>query len=81
LHREVFQIQFLTAANGRQPRLVDAAAQREIHGGSRAADLGPEAFSNEWDVTGVIGMTVAGKDGVGAANNIQDRFFVGFPFF
>jgi hypothetical protein len=29
----------------------------------------------------VIGMTVAGEDVVGAANNIQDRFFVGFPFF
>jgi hypothetical protein len=81
LHREVFQIQFLTAANGPQPRLVDAAAQREIHGGSRAADLGPEVFSNESDVTAVIGMSVAGEDIVGAANNIQDRFFVGFPFF
>jgi hypothetical protein len=44
-HREVFQIQFLTAANGRQPRLVDAAAQREIHGGSGADDLGPERLA------------------------------------
>ncbi len=66
LHREVFEIQFLAAANGRQLGFIDTGAQREIHGGSGAEDLGPEALGDEWDVTDMISVTVAGEDVVGA---------------
>ena len=81
VHREVFKVQSLAADNRRQPGFVYACAQQEIDSGFGADDLGPEAFGNEWDVTDMIGVTVAGEDVVGAANNIQDRLFVGFPFF
>ena len=81
LHREVFEIQFLAAANSRQQRFVDACAQGEIYRGSGADDLGPEALGDEWDITNMVGVTVAREDVVGAADNIQDSLFVGFPFF
>src|SRR5688572_5006856 len=81
LHREVFEIQFLAAANGRQLGFIDTGAQREIHSGSGAEDLGPKALGDEWDVTDMISVTVAGEDVVAAADNSKDRLFVGLPFF
>jgi hypothetical protein len=81
LHREVFEIQFLAAANRRQLGFIDTGAQREIHCGSGAEDLGAGPLGDEWDVTDMIGVTVAGEDVVGATDNIQDLRFVGLPFF
>ncbi|HKX51788.1 MAG TPA: hypothetical protein VJQ48_15265 [Candidatus Binatia bacterium] len=60
---------------------IDTGAEREIHSGSGAEDLGPEPLSDEWDVTDMISVTVAGEDVVGAADNFKDRLFVGLPFF
>ena len=81
LHREVFEIQFLAAANCRQLGFIDGGAQREIHSRSGSDHLGAEALRDERDITDMIGVTVAGEDIVGAADNIKDRLFVGFPFF
>ncbi len=67
LHREVFEIQFLAAANSRHLRFVDACAQGEIYRGSRADDLGPEALGDEWDITYMVGMAVAREDVVGSS--------------
>jgi hypothetical protein len=81
LHREILEIQFLAAANGCQLGFIDTRAQQEIHSGSGAKDLGPEALGDKWDVTDMISVTMPGEDVVGAVDNFKDRLFVGLPFF
>ena len=80
-HREVFEIQFFAACNSRQQRFVNACAQGDIYRRSRADDFGAKALGDKRDVTDMVGVAVAREDVIGAADNIQDGIFVGFPFF
>src|SRR6185369_4022876 len=72
---------FLTAADRRQLRLIDAGAEREIYRRPRTNNFGTETFGDKRNIRDVIGVTMAGKDIVSAANHAQDSFFVGLPLF
>src|SRR5215470_9574277 len=80
LHRKSVEVEFFSANDGDQLRLIHSGGECEIGSRSRPDNLGVELFRDERDIADVISMAVSGKNKIRFSYDFQNCVFVSFPF-